>query len=273
MSIREPSKDKLRTMWEAGEPLNSAWAEFAVLFDRAAQIPVSTHPTKGIRFFADDQNTGELHAPRNPKTARQTRGTRSRERSHMSAQICAGRLWAIGMRIVSTGADELVRIPSGHFRLDKKEGPQGSSVRSRIQWDKGQLLAGDIRYTEIRVFPGPRSGYESFEPQIQDAADVRHRSVTAKPRKTKRPKTIKGRPNTSRDIGATARRLWKTNLKFRALSLKAMVNKVRAEILGENCRGQEIVGYKSSSMEKTISRALKDLRHPTKRNKRKKRNT
>lgn len=65
-------------MWEAGEPLQSAWAEFAVLFDRAAQIPVSTHPTKGIRFSADDLYTDEPPAPtrRSAQAARRTSGTK-----------------------------------------------------------------------------------------------------------------------------------------------------------------------------------------------------
>ena len=171
------SKDQLRTMWEAGQPLNSTWAEFAVLFDRAAQIPVSTHPTKGIRFFADDQNTGELHAPRNPKTARQTRGTRSRERSHMSAQICAGRLWAIGMRIVSTGADELVRIPSGHFRLDKKKVhkvPSFVPVSNGTRVSYLPVTYGIQKFgsSQVRVVATRASNHRSRTPQMFDTAQL-----------------------------------------------------------------------------------------------------
>lgn len=189
----------------------------------------------------------------------------------MLAQIRAGRLWAIGKRTVSKSEDELVRIPPTHFRLGKKGGR--ASIRSYIQWDKSELRVRDRRYRDIRVFPGPRNGYESFEPHIQDTAEVGHNTGITKRGRIARSKVIKGRPNTSREISATARRLWKGNLKFRELSLKSMVEKVRAAMLGENCRRQEIVGFKSSSMEKTISRAIKDLRHPTKRKKRKKQNT
>lgn len=271
MSIPEP-QEQLKAAWDAGVPLQSAWAAFSVLFDRSAQIPVSTHPTKGIRFATDDVYGEEVRTPlpRSPR-GRQIRGSRSREHSQLLAQICAGRLWAIGLRAGSAGLDELVRIPPEHFHTGDRQGPR---ARPRILWDKSALTTSDTRYIEIRVVPGPISGDE-IGLQARQAMSVPNGFALARPRgiaQSKKANTITGRPNTSREISATARRLWKTDLKFRALSLKAMVLEVRATILGEDCRDQEIVGYKAASMEKTISRALNDLRNPNKRNKGKKQN-
>jgi hypothetical protein len=184
-------------------------------------------------------------------------------------------LWAIGVRTDSNGRDELVRIPAELFHLGSTGDRQTPRVRSHIRWDKGELSIKGTRYTEIRVIPGPPCGEGNLEVHARRVT-YGGPSAIPRPRRFAQPgkgKPITGRPNTSREIGATARRLWKTDLKFRALSLKAMVLEVRATILDEDCRDQEIVGYKSASMEKTISRSLKDLRNPNKRNKGKKQNS
>ena len=46
MYMPELSKHELETLWEAGVPLDTAYAEFAALFDRFAHTPLSTHPAK-----------------------------------------------------------------------------------------------------------------------------------------------------------------------------------------------------------------------------------
>jgi hypothetical protein len=245
MPIWEPSKDQLKAMWEAGDPLDTAWAEFKVLFDPIAQLPLSSHPTKGITFGLDDQRS------RKPKT------TRRGDRTHKLDAIYAGRLWAIGHLVLRGGSHELVRIPGEYFR------------DADIRWGKGELKVSGTSYFDIRIFRAPIRGDELLTAGSRGKFGLPKRKLANRKRDEVKP----GRPNTARDIAETAQRLWNTRLKFRILALKGMVPAVRAAILGTSYRYQEIAGYKSSSMEKTISRALRALRKPNKPNKRNKRTT
>jgi hypothetical protein len=256
MSIWEPSKDQLKAMWEAGEPLDSAWAEFKVLCDPIAQLPSSSHPTKGFTFGLGDQRS------RKPKS------TKRRDRTNVLDAIHAGQLWAIGLLVLRGGPQELVHIPSEYFAYGEAKNRKHLLDGPEISWGKGELTVSGMSYSDIRIFRAPNSGNESV------TADGLGKFVTHKRTLAKKNRSEKklGRPASDPEIAKTAKRLWKTDLKFQTLPLKAMVLDVRAAILGEERGSKEIVGYKSSSMEKTISRALRSFRNPTKRNKRNKRN-
>jgi hypothetical protein len=65
-------------------------------------------------------------------------------------------------------------------------------------------------------------------------------------------------------------KLWETKPEFRTLPAKSMVGEVRAAIHGEQNRNLELVNYRSSSMERVITKALKAMRDPKEPNKPKK---
>jgi len=231
------------------------WLATQVLFDPIAQLPLSTHPTEGITFGFDD------HRSRKPKS------TKRSDRLHMLDTIYAGRLWAIGLQVLRGGSHELVRIPGEYFAYGEAKNRKDPLDRSEIRWGKCELTVSGMSYSDIRIFRVPNSenelvtagGLGKLVPPKRNLAKKNHSE-----RKL-------GRPASDPEIAKTAKRLWKTDLKFQTLPLKAMVLVVRANILGEQRRKEEIVGYKSSSMEKTISRALRPFRNPTKLNKRNKR--
>jgi hypothetical protein len=288
-------------MWEAGDPLRSAWAQVAVLFDRIAQMPVKTHPTKGIKFARRDQSTSSKWI----------------DRARLLEAIHTGRLWAIGIQRRPSGLSELVLVPRECFFFSH-EGDRGGSVDPPdIHWRRGELIVAGTSYIDIRVFRAPVNGEDRSQDwpiaRVADALASRakrrmadrlktrttgskpkkeamvsesvddDRASNARGRKVERPftkdkrsakdgggKKTTGRPNTADKITKTAQRLWKTNPDFRTLPLKLMVLDVRAAIFGKELGSQEIAGYKSSSMAKTIGPALKALRNPTKQNKRNK---
>jgi hypothetical protein len=242
-------------MWEAGEPLDSAWAELKVLFDPIALLPSSSHPTKGFTFGLDDQRS------RKPKS------TKRSDRTNVLDAIYAGQLWAIGLLVLHGGSQELVHIPSEYFACGETTNRKDLLDRPEISWSKGELTVSGMSYSDIRIFRAPNSGNELV------TADGLGKLVTPKRTLAKKIRSEKklGRPTSDPEIATTAKRLWKTDLNFQTLPLKAMVLDVRVAILGEERGIKEIVGYKSSSMEKTISRALRPFRNPTKRNKRNKR--
>jgi hypothetical protein len=260
MPIWEPSKTQLKTMWEAGDPLDSAWAQFAVLSGPVAPMASSAHPTKGITFGVGRQDPVQT-----------IKSNKKSDRAHLLDAIYAGRLSAIGFQRLRDGSDELVQIPKEYFSYGDARKRQHASDRPNIRWASGELTIAGTSYFDVRIFRAPLSADELLLSKTMGgresvAAPVQRRIM-------KRSETTKGRPNTSHLIAKTAQKMWKTDLRFRTLTIKDMVRVVRAAILGKDCREQEIAGYKSSSMEKTISRALRDLRNPNKRNKRNKRNT
>jgi hypothetical protein len=259
MPAFEPSKDQLRAMWEAGEPLDCSWAEFEVLFDRSAQVPLHTHTTKGIFFRRD------LQSRKDPKSSKRT------DRARLVEAIYAGRLWALGFQSSPNGSGELVHIPAELFSYGEARTRTPPADRSIIRWAAGELTAAARLYSDIRLFRAPHDNDLGSSIAVHgEATTVVVERRYAKER-TRRGKQI-GRPSTAGEIAKVARRLWNTVPKFQTLTIKATVLYVREELLGREYRDQERVNYRSSSMAKIISRALKDLRNPNKRSKQKKRN-
>lgn len=267
MSVSGPSKDGLRALWESGVRLDSAWIEFAVFFDRFAHRALHTHPTNDPDVLGlDDPRYKELSKGWLPKTweARQKKLAITTEngRIHLLGEIYAGDLWAIGFRTLPSGADELVRVPRQHFFFDEA-GERGQ--RPDIHWSKGELTVGGISYFDIRVVRSPEAQTDSSV-GASEATDSVNRRRQRDARVGTR-KAATGRPNTSRQIAAKARTLWKTDPAFRELPLKRKVGAVRAEILGDEHRNEETRGYRTSSMEKVIGRALSAPRKQNKGNK------
>jgi hypothetical protein len=193
-------------MWEAAEPLDTAWAEFVVLLDRVAQMPLRTHPTKGIAFGLDHQR------------ARKTSSTKRSDRTHLLDAIYAGRLWAIGLRRGLSGAQELVRVPSEYFAYGEARNRTAPVDRAHISWGKGELTITGISYLNIRIFRAPVS-----EGELMTAGCI----GKPVPHKRNFAKRKLGRPKSDPVIGRTAKRLWKADLKFQTLPLKGMVQVVR----------------------------------------------
>jgi hypothetical protein len=283
MTTSRPSKDKLKTLWQSGVPLDSAWIEFAVFLDAYAVRALGTNPSGDADVLGlDHPRYKELSKGWLPMSsearAKKLAITTKNERFNLLNEIYAGRLWAIGYRSLPDGSDELARVPRQPFFFDeageRKEKPD-------IHWDKGQLTVGSTSYFDIRIVRSPLSGDEETTPtstsqealtdpsQIAStqrmAKDVK--SSSTKSGATVRGNRIGGRPNTNREIRREFQRLWKASPAFRVLTVKRMVPEVRAAIRGEERRHEETGGYRSSSMAKIIGQERTALRNRNNRNK------
>jgi hypothetical protein len=157
MYIPELSKDELGALWEGGVPMDDAWVEFAIFFDRFALRALRTDPGNDAKFLGlNNPRYRELNLGWLPCSwdARQKKLaiTTANERINLLGEIYAGRLWAIGCRGLSTGFDELVRVPRQFFFFDETEEHKD---RPDIRWGNGELTVGDSSYFEIRVARAP----------------------------------------------------------------------------------------------------------------------
>ena len=149
MSFWEPSKDQLKAMWEAGEPLDSAWAEFAVLSNPVALVASSTHPTKGISFGVYCQSHSQTK-----------KSNKRSDRALLMDAIFAGRLSAIGFQRHNSGSNELVQIPTEYFSYGEARKRRNPSDRPNIRWASGELTIAGTSYFDIRIFRAPLSSDE-----------------------------------------------------------------------------------------------------------------
>lgn len=270
----EISKDQLHALWESGISLDSAWIEFAVFVDRFALRALCTYPENDPDVLGGGSRYKELSKGWLPRTwdgrQKKLRITTQNERVHLLGEIYAGRLWAIGYRTLPSGSDELTRVPRQSFYVDEA----GEHTRlPDILWGKGELTVGDASYFDIRILRAPLSETHRQPSTSAGAAQgARAKSAAGTDIPSIRSKTTYrkkagGRPNTSPAIGQTARKLWRTNSRFRTLPVKRMIPEVRAAILGEARRDEETGGYRSSSMAKIIGSAIANLRKRNIRNK------
>jgi hypothetical protein len=282
MPVPNTSTDRLLALWESGVPLDWAWIDFAVFFDRFAFRALRTHPTNDPDVLGlEHPRYKELSHGWLPKTweARQKKLAivTQNERINLLGQIYGGRLWSIGFWTLTSGSDQLVRVPRQHFFFDEAGEREH---RPDIYWGKSELTVGDTSYFDIRIVRAPFGEQPVARPSAAATSDGdgsnakasrpkarRSKSQTKNPAKKRHRKKTGGRPKTSDWISRTTRRLWKTNPGFRTLPLKGMAPEVRAAILGENRRHEETSGYRSSSMAKIIGHELSALRKQSKRNK------
>src|SRR6266436_3682347 len=100
MFTPEPSRDQLLALWESGIPLDSAWIEFAVFFDRFTHRALHTHPANDPDLLEPDPRYKELSKGWLPRTWEDRQKklviTTQNERIHLLGEIYAGQLWAIG---------------------------------------------------------------------------------------------------------------------------------------------------------------------------------
>jgi hypothetical protein len=283
MRATKSSKDGLLAHWEAGIPLDSAWVDFAVFFDRFALTALHTHPDNDADVLGlEHPRYKELSKGWLPKTweTRQKKLaiTTKNERIHLLGEIYAGHLWAIGFRTLASGSDELVRVPRQFFFFDETgEREQGPD----IHWTKGQLKVGRTSYFDIRIAKVPPTGDTLAAPtnpvpkDHPDGAKAVVRQKTTKKAKVhakhpdakSRRKKVGGRPNTSSQVRREFRKLWGASSAFRSLNVKSMVPEVRAAIRGEERRLEETSGYRFSSMAKIIGQERIAARNENKRSK------
>ena len=271
MTASRASETQLATLWKSGVPLDSAWIEFARFLDAFAVRALGTDPSCDADVLGLDHprykqlSKGWLPMSSQAR-ARKLATTTKSERINLLNEIYAGRLWAIGFQSLPGGSDELVRVPRQPFYFDEAGERE---AQPDIHWGKGQLTIGDTSYFAIRVTRAPESIETASESHTHESALRRTRKDTNAGRRSRgNPST--GRPNTSERISKQARKLWKASPEFRSMPLKQMVGEVRAALFSEGQRNEQIKGYKNSSMEKAISRALGTFRKQNKRNKRNK---
>lgn len=172
MLVHEASKEQLKALWEAGIPLDFAWVEFAVFFDRVAYAALCTDPSddpdvRGI----DHPRFNQLKKGWLPATweARQKKLaiTTKNERIYLLGEVYAGHLWAISFRTLPNGFDELVRVPRQHFFVDEAAGRE---QEPEIQWSKGELNVDGTSYFDIRVVRCLVDSQESVQPGDEQSA-------------------------------------------------------------------------------------------------------
>jgi hypothetical protein len=256
MGISDPSREQLKALWDSGVPLESAWDALAVLFDRLAQIPVSTRPTEdpGIVFGTELPRYPEFR--RSLRRSRQARVVTSRnKRLRLFEALYAEHLWAIGFRTLSVGSEELMRLPRQHFQFEKGV---GSDIR--IDWDTSELTVGATTYGDIRVVPAPTDPAHRSTP-------LPHRfsakSTTLAKRKIR--KKVGGRENTSREVRRITRQQLSANPGLANLTIKQLVGHVRKVKFRDEKHEEK--GYKFSSMSKWIGQEVSAFRKRDKRNK------
>jgi hypothetical protein len=259
-----PTQDELRALWERGVPLDRAWLEFTPdNFDAFMLRVLETYPANDDMFkHASDEAVRKRYAelkgwlPMDPE-GRQTklRNKIAVQRSYLLDNLYKGDLWAIGVRTLPNGFDELARVPRHCFFTDY-DGER--DVQPKVYWAKGEVEFGGSSYFDIRVVVA--QGADSASPTPADEPRSATTNASGKNR-------LGGRTRTSDEIGRTVLQLWDTQPAFRTLPLKLMVGEVRAAIHGPDSRDLELVNYKSSSMEKVIADALRARRDPKKRKK------
>jgi hypothetical protein len=280
MSTSESLNAQLPALWQSGIPLDSAWIKFAKFFDDFAYTALRTYPGNDPDVLARHPRYGELQAwlPKTWEARKQKLLVTTRnERTHLLGEIYAGRLWAIGFRMLPNGSDEPVRIPRQHFFFVGAEGPD-----IRIDWEKRQLTVGGMTYFDIKIVRNPitqdgrlaRARAKGSDDRLRSKGEHRkvkrpHPRATALPKKAPAKKTG-GRPNTSREIRKALRQLLLAEPDSWSSPVKVVVRRVRGALLGEERRDVEVRGFKTSSMAKVIGNELSALRKPNKRNKRNK---
>lgn len=281
---QKSSGDELRTLWESGVSLDSAWIEFAKFFDRFSYTALCTHPTNDpdLRSLAEPRYIELFTGSWLPRTweARQRKlaSTAKNERIYLLGEIYAGHLWAIGFRTLPNGADEVVRVPRQLFFFDEAGERE---QRPDIHWGKGELLAGSVSYFDIRIVPVPSTTDELAAPTIPadecPIDDLNPAASLTKAKRSKGParrrgkksrrKKFGGRPPTHLRIRREFRRLCDEKSGFRNWPTKRMVPAVRAALLGDGRKNEEASGYRSSSMAKIIGQERAALRKRSNRNK------
>lgn len=260
-----PSQDELRALWESGVPLDDAWLKFTPdNFDSFMLALLRTAPANDDMYKrAPDESIRKRYAELKGWLPMTLEGRQAKlrnkievQRSYLLDNLYGGDLWAIGSRTLESGFDELARVPR-HFFFTDYDGER--DVRPNVYWAKGQVELEGRSYFGIRVVVARPTASEPRAP-------ANNRELSATPTRPAK-KRQGGRTKTSDEIGRTARRLWDTRPAFRTLPLKLMVGEVRAAIHGDESRDLELVNYKSSSMEKAITDALKSRRDPKKQKK------
>ena len=109
--MSEGDSNDLKALWEAAVPLDEAWIEFAVFFDRFALRALRTYPANDSDVLGTDHpryielNKGWLPSTwegRLKKLAITIEG----ERNHLLGEIYSGHLWAIGFLTLPNGFDQ-----------------------------------------------------------------------------------------------------------------------------------------------------------------------
>lgn len=224
MRTTKSSKDGLLAHWEAGIPLDSAWVDFAVFFDRFALTALHTHPDNDADVLGlEHPRYKELSKGWLPKTweTRQKKLaiTTKNERIHLLGEIYAGHLWAIGFRTLASGSDELIRVPRQLFFFYEAEGRE---QEPKIHWSKGELTVYGTSYFDIRVVRCPVASQESVQPgdKLSVAAVAPDSLAAVSPQ----PRPGPGRPSNAEVIQAAIENYARTDPSLR----KARVKRYRA---------------------------------------------
>jgi hypothetical protein len=265
MQDTESSKDGLLAHWEAGIPLDSAWVDFAVFFDRFALTALRTHPDNDADLLGlEHSRYKELSTEWLPKTwetrQKKLEITTKNERINLLREIYAGDLWAIGFRTLPTGSDELVRVPRKLFYVDE----QGErNIHPDIFWSKGELTVGNVSYFDIRIVKPPANTSDTVEAEQPQQANIpatsQPDSASASPKSHStqqnpdRPSRV-GRPKRREQIRSKVEELWNTDPQFQAIPNRIdQAREVRARLCGEETRHRDDTpNYRSSTIQRII---------------------
>jgi hypothetical protein len=288
MGITETSKEQLAALWEPAVPLDSAWIDFAKFFDRFSYRALRTHPANDDDVLAKDPRYNELQSwlPRTWEARKEKLLVTTRnERYHLLGELYAGRLWAIGFRMLPNGSDELVRVPRGHFFF-----VEGVGAGFHIDWGGAEVTDGAVRYFDIRIVKPPvvvteesaeakseDRGERTEEPQTDDigsAEDAPARQPKPEPGNDPppfdqpvqatahvKPRRTGGRPRTDDEIRSKVRELW-SDPAFHAIKNRLeQAGEVRARLKGPQARGvHDMQSYGSAKIKRIIGEVATEQR-------------
>jgi hypothetical protein len=285
MSIREPSKDELRTLWDTGVSLDSAWFKFSPTFDYNSLMALRIHPANDDTLGVKNPRYQELNKGWLPGTweGRQTKLAiaTSSARAYLLGEIYAGRLWAIGFLTLANGFDEPVRVPRQFFLINEGAEP---AIHPDIDWGSEELKAGSNSYFDIRILRPPVShndeliDWNTIPRNVNDeplewiagpenasnksAEELQSKTASQLPSETA-PTTLNptrpiGRPNRSDAIRSKVRELWKTDEKFRGMPNRLdQAEEIRARMWGEDKRYfDKMPGHRTSTIIRIIGEVV-----------------
>jgi hypothetical protein len=198
----EFDSDSLIARWETGVPLNEAWVEFADSF--VLKLLHAKPEMDPLLFGLHNRPYKEAAKTWLPKTAE---GRKKKleivvqdARACLMRELYAGQWWAIGLRTLINGNDQLVRIPCQVFSSDESE---KKAPHPEIHWNKAEICLGDASYWDIHVVRAPTDALHTV--RSEDEQSLTTASSTAIPSTAQKRQSRRGRPSNATMIRAAIR--------------------------------------------------------------------